>query len=349
MALLRLLVNSGKNCYIFDMKKMPIAVFTFSLLLVFSSCGQSDSSGFSVGVFVPGFIEGSPTYELMASGVQRAVDERPGTNLVFIEAGFNQSQWEESMMTMAASGQHDIIVSSNPAMPDIVRRVLEEHPQQHFLLLDAEMPGEKTVHSVAYSHFEQGFLNGYAAGLISKSNMQNANEGVRVGLIAGQEYPAMNTQIKAGFISGARQANPRASLDFRVVGSWNDPAKAAELSRSMISNGADVILTICGGGNQGVIATAREAGAYVSWFDISGYDYAPDVIVASTYVLQDTAVYDTLLKAIDGELTFGESETFGVKEGYIGFDYSHPVFVKNVPGDIREAIISMEQHLRGDK
>lgn len=352
-----MLVNPEKNrysgCMKFNIKtayKMLLSI-SIGVILMFSlsSCSETESTGFQVGIFVPGFVEGSPTYELMVRGAREAEELNEDITVTVVEAGTNQAEWEEILITMAGSRRYDLIVSSNPALPDIVSRVLARHANQHFLLLDAHMEGVETVAAVSYNHHEQGFLNGYFAALISSSELEHAKPGVRLGLVAGQEFPVMNNVIAVGFLEGARAVDPSAELDFRVVGNWNDPSKAAELTRSLIASGTDVILTIAGGGNQGVISAASEEGAYVTWFDAPGYSFAPGIVLGSTVVKQDAAARSGILSAAEGSLEFGTSRTFGVREGFIGFDSDNPVFLETVPNQFRQAIIDIEQAiLAGD-
>ncbi|AFG38056.1 BMP family ABC transporter substrate-binding protein [Spirochaeta africana] len=319
-----------------------VTILSFFLLTAVS-CTQGDDAGFHIGVFVPGYTEGSPTYELMAAGANRAAEEHADIKVSIIEGGTNQATWEESVMTMAASSRYDLIMSSNPALPDIAVRVAERVPQQRFILLDAELEGHRSIATVGYNHREQAFLNGYFAAMISDSDLRHVRAGVQLGLIAGQEFPVMNNVIKAGFREGAAAYTPDAAVDFRVVGSWNDPTKAGELARSMFSGGADVILTIAGGGNQGVITAAREAGGYVTWFDAPGYDFAPGIVLGSTVVHQDVAAYEGAVAAAAGELEFGTARIYGVREGYVGFAADHPAFLAEVPQQFRQRIIDLEQ------
>ncbi|MFW6364011.1 MAG: BMP family ABC transporter substrate-binding protein [Spirochaeta sp.] len=323
-----------------------IAITTIGIISITAvGCESRDDGTYHIGVFVPGYVEGSPTYELMVNGATRAAEEREDLTITVVEGGPNQSGWEESVMTMAANRSYDLIMSSNPSLPDIAARVAEQVPQQRFLLLDAEISGNPAIAATAYNHREQAFLNGYFAALLSQSELPSAQDGVRLGLVAGQEFPVMNNVIRTGFMEGARAAAPEASLDFRVVGGWNDPGKAAELARSMISGGVDVILTIAGGGNQGVITTAQEQGAYVTWFDASGYDFAPGVVMGSTVVRQDTAAYVGAVAAANGELHYGETIVYGVREGYVGFDTQHPAFQEHVPQEFQQKIIDIEQSI----
>ncbi len=301
---------------------------------------------FSVAVFVPGVVEGSPTYEMLVAGVRRAAEERPGTEVRVIEGGFNQAEWPQSMTSLAATQDYDLIVTSNPSMPEIAAEVSLSFPDQRFLVLDGYLAGNPSLYTVLFNQREQAFLSGYFAGLVSTSSMEHARPGLRAGLLAGQEYPIMNRVIRPAFELGLQSVDPAAVLDFRVLGNWYDAAAATELANSMLDNGADVILTISGGGNQGVISAARTKGAYVLWYDSPGYDEAPGIVIGSTEVKLDEAAYLRTLDAIDGELAFGTGEVLGVGDGFVGFDTGHRLFERHVPQQVRAELEAMITRLR---
>jgi simple sugar transport system substrate-binding protein len=182
---------------------------------------------------------------------------------------------------------------------------------------------------------EQGYLIGYFGGLVTTSTLANANPALRAGLLAGQEYPVMNNVIIPGYELGLKAVNPDIELDIRILGNWYDATKASDLAASMIDNQVDVILTIAGGGNQGVVSAAEEKNAYVLWFDSSGDRYAPGIVLGSSLVRLDKAAYERTKAAVAGVLRYGEAETLGVREGYIGFDTESELYREHVPSEIR--------------
>lgn len=326
-----------------------LLIVTLSLTISVASCAKSTTSQktpaeerpaparpYSVAVFVPGVIAGSPTYEMLAAGARRAVEEHPGAVINIIEGGTNQGEWENSVASIAAAGDHDLIITSNPAMPAICDAVSKKFPEQQFIVLDGAWEGNPMIYTLRYNQYEQAFIAGYLAGLVTASSMDGANDQLRIGLIAGQEYPDMTGAILPGFTDGANAAAPGAQVDFRVVGNWYDASKGAELARSMISAGVDVILPISGGANQGVVTAARETGTYIVWFDQNGYAIEPGVVVGSTAIKQDLAAYERVSAAIEGTLKFGTSDVVGLAEGWVVFIEDDPLYQQYVPQAIRD-------------
>lgn len=326
------------------MKKLAfvaVVVLVAAGLWAGGSSEPPEADLFSIGVFVPGVVEGSPTYEMLVTGVEQAVEESGQATHKVVEGGFNQALWEQGLTSMAATGEYDLIVSSNPEIPDIVLNVLEAFPNQRFLVLDAWLPGNDRVHTVMFNQREQAFLAGHFAGLVGTSSMADASKPLRAGLLAGQEYPIMNEVIVPGYELGLKSVDPDAEVDFRVLGNWYDAGRASELANSMYATGSHIVLTIAGGGNQGVIASARNRKAFVIWYDTAGFGEAPGIVIGSTFIALDRAAYERTLAAITGELTFGEAEILGVADGYVGFAEDDPLYARHVDAEVRRLMSRM--------
>ena len=337
----------------FHRKIFPLALLPVMLITVFLISGcqkkgrdagkeavsadQAATAGqaVSVAVFIPGFVEGSPNYEMLVQGSREAVEETDGATLKVVEAGFNMAEWEEKLTSLAAFGGHDIIVNSNPAMPAICAAVAEKYPEQRFIVIDGYLRDHPQIHTVIFNQVEQGFLVGYMAGLVTTSQMAGANPDLKVGLVVGQQYPVMDQAIRPGFEKGLQAVNPGIKVDFRVVGNWYDAAKAANLAESMFDTGVDAILVIAGGAAQGVLKTAKSRGRYVLWFDSNGYALEPGSVVGSSVIHLAKATYESLLKAFAGELEYGTPRKLGVRDGYVEFITEDENFRNSVPRETR--------------
>jgi simple sugar transport system substrate-binding protein len=328
------------------MKRILRLALVAVLCLVVPLAVFAQAKPFKIAVYVPGVTAGSPLYEQMVAGTERAVKEFPNASMKVIEAGFNQGEWQEKMTSLAATGEYDVIVTSNPAMPFITAEVAKSFPEQKFLHLDAYFAGHPQIYSMLYNQVEQAYFTGYLGGLVTKSSMPGANQDLKAGMVVAQEYPALTKMMKPGYEQGLQAVDPKITVDYRVIGNWYDANKAADLANSMIDAGVDVILTIAGGANQGVIKAAKEKGKYVLFFDSNEYKIAPGTIVGCAVLNQEKAAYERVKLAIQGKLKWGTAEVVNAKAGYVDFADADPLYTSNVPADVRRKMAEVVKKIR---
>ena len=184
------------------------------------------------------------------------------------------------------------------------------------------------------------------AALVASGTMEHSLGTKKIGLIAGQEYPAMNDIILPGFLEGARAVDAGFEADFRVVGNWYDATKGAELAKSMHAAGASVIMPIAGGANQGVIAAAKDELFYVAWFDDNGYAKAPGLVISSSVMAQERLAYEKTKAWLDGSLAQGVPSTVGIADGYVDFVANDPLWVEAVPEPLRVRMLDLLGRLK---
>ena len=323
------------------MKK--ILLFTTILAaLLFSGCAKKTevSGKKSIAVFVPGIIDNSPVYEMLVKGVREAA-EGTEAELFVMEAGTNQAEWGQKITALCAEQKYDVIISSNPSLPDLVEPVLQQFPAQKFILLDATKEGNQNIHTVCYNQYEQSYLTGYIGGLMSKSH--------KLALIAAQEYPVMNNIIYPYFVKGAQAACSNSTVEFRIVGNWYDATKGAEIADAVAKIGVDVILPICGGASQGVITSAVNNKIYVTWFDDNGFAKAPGTIISSSVMEQKKMSYNVTKEFLEGKTPWGSAKMVGIKEGFVDFVQDDPNYIKTVPEEIRKTMAELLNDIRSGK
>jgi basic membrane lipoprotein Med (substrate-binding protein (PBP1-ABC) superfamily) len=317
-------------------------------IALMTSCGKGSAAAVrkSVAVFVPGAIAGSPTYEQLVAGAERAAKEA-GAEFLALEAGFDQSAWESKLTELAISGKWGLIASSNPSLPELCVKALAAAPKQKFFIADAYLKGNPNVATVLYNQVEQGYVAGFMAGLSAKAG--GAKSGVVAGIIVAQRYPTLDKAIIPGFELGLSEALSGATAEIRVIGNWYDAQKAKELAGSLLSSGAKVLFPIAGGAAQGVISAAQAGGAKVVWFDGTGYDLAPSVVVGCAVLRQEKLVYERVSAALSGKLAYGNAEILGFKEGYVDFDDSNPLYASSSDAGTRSAMDAVLADFRSGK
>ena len=330
------------------MKKL-ILILTTLISILFVSCNSALRQNRNIAVFIPGICADSPTYAMLRDGVIQAVDDynygkadEKKVHLYVLEAGTNQAEWPAKITALAAEQKYDVIISSNPSLPEIVEPILEQFPAQKFILLDAECEGNKNICTACYNQYEQAYLTGYIGGLMSKTH--------KLGLIAAQEYPVMNNIIYPYFEKGAKDAAAGTTVEFSIVGNWYDANKGAMLADILYEQGVDVILPICGGASQGVINSAVNNGIYITWFDNNGFDKAPGTIISSTVMKQEELAQLMTTEFLKGKTAWGTAKMLGVKDGFVDFVQDDELYEETVPAGIRSQMAELVDSIKaGDK
>lgn len=331
--------------------KLLAGAVLFASLTTFGCAKKSENK--AIAVFVPGICDDSPVYAMLVQGVKNAVDEFNNQNenskdgnqkkveLFVMEAGTNQAEWGTKLTALAAEQRFDVIISSNPSLPDLAVPILSQFPNQKFILLDATLEGNQNIHTVCYNQYEQAYLTGYIGSLMSKKH--------KMGLIAAQEYPVMNNLIYPYFEKGAKDAVAETSVDFRVVGNWYDATKGSEIADALYAKGVDVILPICGGAAQGVLKSAENNGIYVTWFDNNGFDKAPGTIISSTMMEQVLMSQKVASEFLEGKTPWGTAEMVGIKEGFVNFIEDDENYISTVPSEIRSKMHTLIEDIKNGK
>ena len=286
-------------------------------------------------VYITGVLAGSPSYEMLAAGAQEFAGEHDNVTVKVYEAGFNQAEWEEQLRSLVAGGEYDLVLGSNPSLPEICVNVSKAFPAQKFIITDAQYSGNSQLCTYLYNQYEQALFLGYLAGLVTTSAMPHANDAKRIGFIAAQEFPLLTRHMVPGFLEGARRVDPNIELDFRVVGNWYDANKAAELASGMINAGVDVFSSIAGGAAQGLVRTIKERGAYAVNFNTNDYSQAPGFIVGCGSMEQKKLTKEILADVLAEKIPYGTGKTVGVKEGYLNFIFDDPGYSDYLPADIK--------------
>jgi simple sugar transport system substrate-binding protein len=286
-------------------------------------------------VYIAGVTAGSPPYEALAEGATEFASENQNITVKVYEAGFNQAQWEEQLTSLVATGEYDLVLTSNPSLPEICASIGKKFPKQKFVITDAFMEGNPQIRTYLFNQYEQSLYLGYLAGLVTTSNMSHANKDLKIGFIAAQEYPLLNKHMLPGFLDGARMVNPNIELDFRVIGNWFDANKTADLATSMKNAGVDVFAAIAGGAAQGLFKVAKEQGAYIVFHNSNEYKNAPGYVVGCGSMEQKKLTKEILKNALSGTIEYGAASIVGAQDGYLGFFADDPAYTNNLPETIR--------------
>jgi len=149
-----------------------------------------------------------------------------------------------------------------------------------------------------------------------------ASDTGKVGFVGGMDITLIR-KFGCGYVGGVKAVNGSAEVYQNMTGTtpsaWNDPAKGAELAKSQIDRGADVIYHAAGGTGLGVIQAAADAGKLAIGVDSNQNGLAPGSVLTSMLKRVDVAAYETFKDAMDGNFSSGV-RSLGVAEG--GVDWA---------------------------
>jgi basic membrane protein A and related proteins len=221
------------------------------------------------------------------------------------------AQREQAVRRFAERG-YDPVIAVGFSNASAVEAVAPEFPDTHFTLIDSVLD-QPNVRSVVFKEQEGSYLVGVLAALASKSG--------KVGFVGGMDIPLIR-KFACGYVQGAKDTNPEIEVFQNMTGTtpeaWNDQAKGAEITKSQIDRGADVVYHAAGGTGVGVLQAAADAGIYGIGVDSNQNYLHPGQVLTSMLKRVDNAVYDTMMDANKGEWTAGV-EVLGLEQEGVGY------------------------------
>ena len=245
------------------------------------------------------------------NGVQKFQNET-GIEVMEFEVT-NEAQREQAMRRMADRGA-TVILGVGFGQADAIATVAAEYPDTQFSIIDVSWLDAPNLRQYAFKEHEGSYLVGVAAAKASKTG--------KVGFVGGMDIPLIS-RFACGYVGGVKSVDANAEVFQNMTGTtpsaWNDPAKGAELTRSQIDRGADVVYHAAGGTGGGVIQAAADAGKLAIGVDSNQNGLAPGSVLTSMLKRVDVAAYQTFIDAHNGEFTAGVN-ILGVAEG--GVDWA---------------------------
>lgn len=217
----------------------------------------------------------------------------------------------QALQTFAQRGYSPIVaIGFNHA--SALAEVAPKFPKTRFAIIDAVVDAPN-VQSVVFREQEGSYIVGLLAAMASKSGV--------IGFVGGMDIPIIR-KFACGYIQGARRADPDVKVLVNMTGptpaAWTDPGRGAELARSQIQRGADVIIQAAGGTGIGVLQAAADAGVLGIGTDSNQNGLHPGRVLTSMRKRVDVAVYENFDAAREGQWQPGV-QVLGLAEG--GLDW----------------------------
>ena len=224
-------------------------------------------------------------------------------------------------LTTLAQQQFDLIVPVGFLMADATNTVASKLPNANFAIVDysATLLKDKpqNVQGLLFKEQEAGYLAGYLAGLWAKDNNAKA-----VSTVGGQKIPPVDHYI-AGFMAGAKKANPGIQTLNGYSQDFVDQAKCKEIALDQIAKGSKVVFQVAGGCGLGALDAAKEKGVQGIGVD-ADQAYLGDHILTSALKNVDVAVFEAVKRTQEGNFEGGTDVIATVENGGVGLGKISP-------------------------
>jgi basic membrane protein A and related proteins len=209
----------------------------------------------------------------------------------------------------AAQSGDKLVIAVGFLMESAVEKAAAAFPNTQFAIIDSG-PAKPVANlkSLLFHEQDGGYMAGYLAGLVTKTNV--------VSTVGGQKIPPVDHYI-AGFIAGAKAANPQVKELNAYSQSFTNQAACKELALNQISQHSDVVFQVAGGCGLGALSAAKEKGVWGVGVD-ADQSYLGPFILTSAVKKVDVAVFDTIKQITSGTFKGGTTDFFTAQNGGAG-------------------------------
>lgn len=246
-------------------------------------------------------------------GVYRGAEEfKKTTGIDFRDFEIqNDAQREQALRRFAKDGFSPVLAVGF-SHASAVEKVAKEFPNTKFTIIDMVVEAPN-VQSIVFKEHEGSYLVGVLAAKASKT--------AKIGFVGGMDIPLIR-RFACGYVQGAKSVNANVEVFQNMTGTtgaaWNDPVKGAELAKSQIDRGADVVYHAAGGTGVGVLRATADAGKLGIGVDSNQNAMHPGKVLTSMLKRVDNAAIATFTAAKDGTWKPGVT-VLGLKENGVGW------------------------------
>lgn len=272
--------------------------------------------------------------------------KKTGTGATYKESKA-EVEYEPNLQNMSDTKGIEVVIAIGNTLSNATYKVAQKNPETNYVLIDGVPTDDQgkehkldNVESFLFNEQDSGYLVGYIAGKLTKTN--------KIGFIGGLEIAPVQ-KFGWGFTQGIHDANPDAEVYYEYSGSFNDAAKGGQIADQMYGQKVDIIFTCAGGTNDGVISSAKnktQSGnpVWVIGVDRDMYDSGKygdkSVILTSAMKNVGSAAEKGVEDHFAGNFTNGTT-VLGFKDGGVGIPEKNP----NLEGEestVSEAEKSLE-------
>ncbi len=256
---------------------------------------------------------------------------------VAIRENTDFAQIQEALRSYAEEG-YDMVIGHGFQFAEPVLEIHAEYPDTWFVVNTAQVSAEPNVASFDNRWGDAGYMAGAVAALFSENG--------KIGHIGAIPVPVIE-DYNLGFERGAKAMRPETEVLSAYVGSFSDIARGAEITTSLIEQGADVVTST---GNENVVGTIQSAQkgdvlAIGTAFD--SHAMAPETIITTALINMDVNIDLAVGKMIDGTLE-PTVYVLGLEEGGIGLAPLRD-FEGKIPAEDKARLDTLVKDIRAGK
>ena len=323
---------------------IPLAACLTVLALVAGGCGSKKSSSgtttggstttqataFKVGLSTDtGGLNDRSFNHLAYVGLQKAAKDL-GVQTRVVTAN-SSSDYIPNLSALARQG-YNLVIGVGFTEIDALKAVAKQFPKTHFAIVDvsnADEGGLKNVQGLLFKEQEAGYLAGYAAGLAAKDR-----GGHTVSSVGGQKQPPVDRYI-AGYQAGAKAALPGVKTLNGYSQDFEKQALCKEVALNQIAAGSVVVFQVAGGCGLGALDAAKEKGVWGVGVD-ADQGYLGTYVLTSALKRVDTAVYDAIKNAKDGNFKGGTDAVYGLSVDGVGIGKFSPKAPRGIEAKVEQ-------------
>jgi basic membrane protein A len=189
---------------------------------------------------------------------------------------------------------------------------------------------------VTFRDEQAGYLAGYLAGLVEDRSAGGRNT---IGWIGGRDTPAVERYV-AGFVAGAKAADPSVTVLHDYSQTFGDQAKCKELALKHVAMGSDIEFEVAGRCGLGVLDAANERNVWGIGSSVDESSLGPQILT-SAVKHADVAVLATIRAMQDKSLRTGTDLSFDASSTGVGLGAISPRIPQAVVAQIRAVELRM--------
>lgn len=282
---------------------------------------------FKVVYLVNGNLGDKGFYDNAASGFYRLRDEL-GVEIKIIEMGRDETAYEGFFLDESEK-DWDLIVSGTWSVKELAEEIALQYPDKHYLFFDGAIDFDNVTSNnmmgVTYQSNETAFMGGALAALMLGADDDKVDNDKKVlGFVGSMDSPNINDFL-VGYIEGIKYIDEDAKLLTSYIGSFEDVAKAKEMTTQQYNQGAQLVYAPASQSILGAVNAAQDRDKYFVACDndIWGmmHEAEPETVanvVSSTMKHIGDSIFNAVKGYMAGEYKMGENYVLGLKDGAVG-------------------------------